>query len=205
MNNFKISFIRHGKTEANEKRLYCGKSDLSLSDNGKKELKEILQVKSYPKYSKYYTSGAKRANETFEIIYGKEAYEKINEFWEYDFGDFEMKSYEMLKEDISYVKWIEDIDGEVSCPNGENKKNYRVRISKAFTKFLKKLDEENIESALILCHGGTIGTLLEIFGEVEGNFYSLQPKCGFGYETEVIFEKDNIKIKILNNIPKERG
>ena len=30
---------------------------------------------------------------TLEIFYPKKLYREINEFWEYDFGDFEMKSY----------------------------------------------------------------------------------------------------------------
>ena len=30
--------IRHGRTEANEKWLYCGSTDLSLSDAGREEL-----------------------------------------------------------------------------------------------------------------------------------------------------------------------
>ena len=33
-----IYLIRHGKTYCNEKHLYCGKSDIDLSENGKNEL-----------------------------------------------------------------------------------------------------------------------------------------------------------------------
>lgn len=34
----KLILIRHGKTEANEKHLYCGSTDVSLSESGIKEL-----------------------------------------------------------------------------------------------------------------------------------------------------------------------
>jgi len=37
----KIYLIRHGKTTANEKHLYCGSTDLPLSENGIKELRQI--------------------------------------------------------------------------------------------------------------------------------------------------------------------
>ena len=36
-----IYLIRHGRTEANEKWLYCGSTDLSLSEKGRKELEGI--------------------------------------------------------------------------------------------------------------------------------------------------------------------
>jgi hypothetical protein len=36
-----VYLIRHGKTEANEKWLYCGSTDLPLSQKGREELTEI--------------------------------------------------------------------------------------------------------------------------------------------------------------------
>ena len=34
-----VFLIRHGKTEANEKHLYCGSTDIPLSEAGVEELK----------------------------------------------------------------------------------------------------------------------------------------------------------------------
>ena len=36
-----IYLIRHGKTEANEKHLYCGSTDLPLSEAGRGELQGV--------------------------------------------------------------------------------------------------------------------------------------------------------------------
>ena len=36
-----LYLIRHGKTEANEQHLYCGSTDLSLSDTGRAELERL--------------------------------------------------------------------------------------------------------------------------------------------------------------------
>ena len=36
-----IYLIRHGKTEANELHLYCGSTDLPLSQSGREELRRI--------------------------------------------------------------------------------------------------------------------------------------------------------------------
>lgn len=194
MNKFEIYLIRHGKTIANEKKLYCGKTDLSLSDLGKKELKE-LNIK-YPKCDLYFTSGAKRANETLKILFGNVDYIKLLDFFEYNFGDFEMKSYEELKENKLYIDWILDKEGKVSCPNGESKEVYKNRIKKEFIRFLNEANNSNIEKVALVCHGGTIGTILEEFYDNSKSFYEHQPSCGEGYK--LIINKTNETLKIIN-------
>lgn len=196
MKKLKVYLIRHGKTEANEKHLYCGKTDISLSERGKKELYDIKSTVKYPECISFFSSGAKRANETLEILYPEKTYSEINEFWEYNFGDFEMKSYDMLKENEEYIKWITDNEGKVSCPNGESKIEYRKRIKNTFNMFIKKCFTENRNEAILVCHGGTIGTILEIFYDDSKNFYEYQPTCGRGYKINL--EQINNKLEIIN-------
>ena len=90
-----IYLIRHGRTYCNENKLYCGISDVSLSEEGKKELEEKRKSVRVPICKRNFTSGAKRANETFNILYPNKKYEVVKEFGEYNFGDFELKSYEI--------------------------------------------------------------------------------------------------------------
>ena len=200
MNKLMLALIRHGKTEANEKHLYCGKSNISLSEKGIKELNDIKNLIKYPEYNKFFSSGAKRANETLEILYPKKVYYEINEFWEYDFGDFEMKSYDMLKENEEYIKWITDNEGKVSCPNGESKIQYRERIKEAFNKFIEKCYKEGIGTAVLVCHGGTIGTILEIFYDCSKSFYEHQPACGRGYTLTLEKKHKGFEIVNIDNI-----
>ena len=183
--------IRHGNTYCNEKKLYCGREDVSLSEGGILNLRDLKEKFYYPLSEVYFTSGAKRANETLKILFNNVHFESIKDFWEYDFGDFEMKSYDMLKENEEYIKWITDNEGKVSCPNGESKIEYRKRIKNTFNMFIKKCFTENRNEAILVCHGGTIGTILEIFYDDSKNFYEHQPNCGRGY-------KINFLLHILN-------
>jgi alpha-ribazole phosphatase len=203
MNNIEVYLIRHGKTLCNEKKLYCGKTDIRLSDNGIKELKGLKSDISYPICDKYFTSGAKRANETFEILYPGESFNELRGFFEYDFGDFEMKSYEDLKNNKNYIKWITDEIGNVSCPNGESKINYRNRIKKEFKDFINMLISNGYKSVLVVSHGGTIGTILELFFDNSKNFYSWQPDCGEGYKLNI--EVENSKFTINEVLKLKEG
>ena len=96
----KLYLIRHGKTQANEQHLYCGSTDIPLSQSGKRELAD-------KKYSigpdcEFVTSGMQRTNETLKILFGDVKFTVDKRFREIDFGIFEMKSYEQLKDDESF-------------------------------------------------------------------------------------------------------
>ena len=78
-----IYMIRHGKTEANEKHLYCGSTDLPLSEAGREELQGVhYDIKNV----RYLISGMKRTEETLKILFGDVPYEVDPRFREVDFG-----------------------------------------------------------------------------------------------------------------------
>ena len=196
----KIYLIRHGKTYCNEKQLYCGKTDIDLSESGRKEL-ESRDINIYPKCDFYFTSGLKRANSTLEIICPDKKYTVINEFSEYNFGDFELKSYEDLKDLKEYQDWIIDETQNVCCPNGESKLEFRNRIEKAFDKLIKYMFKENKETSLGVIHGGAIGIILEIKYDDSKKFYEWQPKNGYGYQIIVdILDNNDYKIYSIRPI-----
>ena len=99
----------------------------------------------------------------------------------------------MLKEDKEYLDWILDKSKEVSCPNGESRRDFEKRMKKAFLKLLLTLKEEGEEEALIVCHGGSIACILELFEKEELDFYTYQPKCGGGYKLKVEQDINNLK------------
>lgn len=184
-----LYLIRHGKTEYNEKRLYCGSSDISLSPLGRKEIEEkTLNLLG----EKFFTTGMKRTNETFEILFENKEYEVIEELREYNFGDFEGYSYEDLKNNGDYKNWITDTTKEYKIPNGESKREFYKRIEEGLNKALEKFEDNGV----IVCHGGVIGTLLELFSDIDDYFYNLQPKCGGGVKVEVIKDKI-LKINVV--------
>ena len=68
----KLILIRHGKTAANEKHLYCGATDLPLSEGGRKALEVRKTEGVLPSLGgiRVLTSGLRRCEETLAILYG---------------------------------------------------------------------------------------------------------------------------------------
>ena len=65
----------------------------------------------------FITSGMRRCNETLALLFGSVPYEVVRDFREIDFGAFEMKSYEMLKDEPAYQTWLSR-DPEINPPPG---------------------------------------------------------------------------------------
>ena len=166
-----IYLIRHGKTEANEKRLYCGSTDLPLSEAGREALSRIhYDIQNV----RFLTSGMRRTNETLKILFGDVPYEEKPGFREVDFGIFEMHSYTELKEKAAYQRWCTG-DNEANVPpGGESGQCMKQRVLDAFG--------EIKEDTVLISHGGVIAAIMEyLFPEENKTRYDWQPQNGCGY------------------------
>lgn len=166
-----IYLIRHGKTLANQQHLYCGSTDLPLSAEGKEELDKLHY--NLPDL-RYLTSGMKRANETLTRLFGDVPFETDPRFREVDFGIFEMRSYEMLKDLPAYQTWITGNNEDNVPPGGESGS---AMVQRAFEAFC-----EIQEDTCVITHGGVIAAIMaRLFPEEHKNRYQWQPDNGCGY------------------------
>ena len=166
-----IYLIRHGKTEANERRLYCGSTDLPLSSAGRAELQKLRYE---IKHVRLITSGMKRTDETLRILFGDVPYEADPRFREVDFGIFEMRGYRELKDTPAYQTWLTG-DNEANVPpEGESGAQMKARVLRALS--------EIREDTCIVTHGGVIAAIMEaLFPHENKNRYEWQPRPGQGY------------------------
>ena len=116
----KITLIRHGMTEGNLKRTYTGKTDVPLCQKG---IDDILLMKgNHPDCDALFVSDLRRTQETAKLIYPNMDYTVISEIRECDMGDFEGKTYDELKENPDYQRFLDPNDGFI--PNGECIKDF---------------------------------------------------------------------------------
>ena len=169
-----IYLIRHGRTEANEKHLYCGSSDLPLSESGMNALrKKHYRISA----DRFLTSGMKRTEQTLRLLFGEVAHEADPRLREVDFGDFELRSYEELKENPDYQAWITGDNERNVPPNGESGAQMTERVLEAYREL-----EDRGETCVLIAHGGVIAAIMAHLFPREGkNRYQWQPKPGEGY------------------------
>ena len=179
----KLILIRHGKTEANEKHLYCGSTDIPLSEGGRAELFHKKETTACPNITGYciLTSGMKRCEETLEILYGNIPHETDAHFCEMNFGAFEMRSYEEMKNDPDYIAWISGDNEANITPGGESGNIMTARVIDG----LQRLIEDGRDT-LLVTHGGVIAAIMaDLFPDEGKNRYEWQPKPGGGYVIDI--------------------
>lgn len=208
-NQIILVLIRHGVTQANKERRYLGKTDESLSEEGIELLKSYKMRKIYPDVEYLFTSPMKRCMNTAKIIYPTICPMVIPEWKEIDFGRFEYRNYEELKNDIQYQLWLRS-GGMLDFPEGESRKDFILRCKRGFLRMCNELSrgiERNTKKPVfagMIVHGGTIMSLLGLYG---GNdYFDYQVPNGRGYVCSLTgvdekkIQEDNIQIEVISEI-----
>ena len=183
MKGYRIAFIRHGITEANEDGRYIGTTDLPLSSAGAQELFDKLEKLDYPNPQKVYISPLKRCKQTASIIYPNCYTVELPELREMDFGKFENKKAEELMDTPEYKQYIKGgLDNPP--PGGESARDMVNRCYEAIKIIISDMMYEGLTSAAVVTHGGIIMNMLSCFGVPKRR--PMDYACDFGEGFEVL-------------------
>ena len=184
----RLVLIRHASTVANENGLLCGSMETDISEKGRleidclKERIERLKKEENWKLSKVYVSESKRTEETVKDIENLEII-KIKDLGEIDFGDFEGKTFEWIKNE--YPKEYDKLCTEgfdYRYPNGENAIEAYEKNKRAIEYILEDMEDDG--TAIICAHGRSIRNILSYM------------HCG-KLENHWNFKIENAKITVL--------
>lgn len=197
-----IVFIRHFPVPGNQKKQYIGRTDEMLSDDVIEQFKRgkmILPPGGYPKVGTVIASPMKRCLMTAELIYPDVRIWTDGRLRECDFGRYEGKTYEELKGEPEYIRWLES-GGMTAFPDGESQKEFRRRCTDGVRSRIIQLLQTNIERAAFVVHGGTIMAVMAAMAEGQHSFYDWQVPNGGGYMADVFPDEWTRGIQKLRNI-----
>ena len=190
-----IHFIRHGITEGVKKKWFYGSTDLPLIEEGIAALNELKSRGIYPKPwgADLYTSGMLRADQTLQVLYGDLPFGTFSSLREMDFGRWECRTYDELKNEPEHEAWMDDRDGSFTYPGGDSIQGFYARVSKGLIELtgchrMKELSHRHDGHdavSIIVCHGGVIAAAMEHwFSGDRENFWQWIPDPGRGYTIE---------------------
>lgn len=179
-------FIRHFQTPGNEKRQYIGSTEEELSCRAREEFAKNPFF--YPRIEMLIASPMKRCIQTAELLYPGREIVTETLLRECDFGAFEKKTYEELKEHPAYIRWLHS-GGEIPFPGGEGKEAFRERCVQGFQKTIEKALAEGKKSAAFVVHGGTMMSVLSAYDVSCREFYTWQAANGEGYQAVLDIER----------------
>lgn len=204
MKSYNIHFIRHGDIAETKNGAYIGITDVSLSSDGREELKKLDNTCRYPYAPVLFSSPLKRCIETCEIIYpGKEPI-VVDELSEINFGLWEGKTAEDLKNHPDFNKWLSG-DASVKPPEGESSADFTRRVCLMFQKIVDGLISTGHTEAVIVTHGGVIMTLMAVYGLPQAKPFEWACESGTGYSiriTPMLWQRDRVS-EVYRTIPEE--
>ncbi len=202
MKSYYIHFICHGNIDETLKGKYIGTTNVSLSDKGKMELKKLDHNMKYPGGTALFTGPLKRCKETCDIIYPALKPIVIDQLTECNFGEWEGKTAEQLKDDKDFQKWIGG-SNDVKPPRGESSADFTRRICRIFEDIVTGLMKTGTTETIIVTHGGVIMTLLSIYGLPQAKHFEWVMDGGYCYSvriTPLLWQRDKV-CEVYQKIP----
>lgn len=184
MKNYTLYLFRHGLTEGNTNAQYIGHTDLPITTDSISELKSIQSRHPYPQVDAVLSSPLKRCVSTAEILFPGKTPIIINDFIEYNFGDFEGCTPKELAKNEAYQKWLSG-DLKARVPNGESNAEFTYRICRAFEKIVDSIIKTKTEATAIVGHGGVLTALLACYALPEAAQAHWNMDAGYGFKLQI--------------------
>ena len=172
-----LYLIRHWKTKGNLEKRYIGTTDEPILSGSERDLWEKRLHRILADVRCVAVSPMKRCRESAELLFPGKKQEVCDAFRECDFGQFENRNYEELKNRPEYQRWI-DCGGMEAFPGGESRERFAGRCVEGFVQKVTELQERKIERAAFVVHGGTIMAILEWLDHKQRPFYQWQAENG---------------------------
>ena len=173
----RVLLMRHGITAANKLRLYNGRTDDPLCEEG---AEHALRTGVDPTVAHVYASPMKRAVETARLKFPNAEITVCDDLREMDFGVFEGCSFEELKNDPAYQRWYKS-GGTLPCPNGENMFDFGKRVCRAFEGIVGEHLGRKEDRLVVVAHGGSLMSILGRYGRPERPYFDwyVENCCGY--------------------------
>ncbi|WP_404346434.1 histidine phosphatase family protein [Sutcliffiella horikoshii] len=196
-----LYLIRHWITDWNRDKRYLGHTDQDILLDGINELDVLKKELQSLSFDTIYSSDLIRCQRTLEYLHLRHSPNLDPRIREMNFGVWEGKKYEDLKEDPCYQKWLDNWELH-STPSGESGQMFQQRVD-AFVSEMLNRDKLSLEKAsiLVMTHGGVIRYMLRKFKATNSFWESPAVTHGRGLLLRLVAREGEWKCNSLSVVP----
>lgn len=176
----KLYLARHGETDMNTNRIYCGWLDVSINSRGIRQCEILRDKLSDVSFDRIITSSLDRSVQSAKIISGaeEEKLQRSSSLNEINFGEWEGKTSDYIRQNYyeDYRQWAEDWKS-FCFPKGESFEGFKNRVY-CYCEELFKLNKD--ETLLITAHEGSLKVVIMVLLGLDDESYwklKLEPGC----------------------------
>lgn len=195
MKSTTIIFVRHGLTDWNVEGRWQGYTDIPLNATGRAQARAAAQrIAKWP-VEAIYTSDAKRAAETAEIIGRAMSMEPIRDkAWrERYLGELEGLTTKQIQEKYPHLVLSRAF---IDAPGGETYEQLRHRVLESWEELLEDHEGNTI---LIVSHGGTLRLIISHVLGLPDRFYAPFWFGNTGITKVVVHGDGRTQVTVLND------
>lgn len=159
----RIVLVRHGDTVGNSRERFHGSSDVSLSEEGRQQVRAAARKLRREVFDIAVASPLRRSWESASIATNGASVRIESDFREVHFGRWEGLTAEEIEatDPALYQDWRSGAEG-FEYPSGEPRGEFRARVIRG----LERLQGAGVSCALVVVHKGVIRTIAEhLLGE----------------------------------------
>jgi len=191
----KLILIRHGQTQWNLRKRYCGFTDIGLNAAGRQQATRLQKKLKSQAIDRVYVSDRERAIQSAKIIFKGRKIIVVPVLREISFGIFEGLSYQqiMKKYGVLYSQWLNK-PYSIRPPKGEGLKDLEKRVVKVINKIVSLNKNKTVA---LVCHGGVISVFLNYILETKDFWAKVTDSASVSI---VEYNKNKWKIVLFNDI-----
>lgn len=170
-----IYLLRHGTIGSDGR--FVGSTDLDLSDEGRQQVQRVQALLAVADIDKVFCSPMRRCRQSMELLTRIPEGEVLSDLREIDFGQWEQLSYEDIASGFpEHLRLWEENPESFAFPEGESLKGFNDRLLKVSS----RLEGDECENMLLICHGGVIRHLICLFLRLpcsSSMLFTVKPGC----------------------------
>lgn len=152
-----IIFLRHAETKMNKEGRFCGRRDVEISEEGRKQAEKMRKMFKECHFDAIYCSPLKRTKQTLEAIFPSQKFIEEDGFTEISLGDWE----ELKKETVNQKLRKAFQRGEYTPSHGERHEDVEARVRKAIETILATSPDDFL--ILVCTSNGIMRTIKRMY------------------------------------------
>lgn len=196
-----LYLIRHWITDWNRDKRYLGHTDQDILLDGINELDVLKKELQSLSFDSIYSSDLIRCQRTLDYLHLHHSPNLDSRLREMNFGDWEGKKYDELKEDACYQNWLDNWEIH-STPSGESGQLFQERVD---VFILDMLDRDRLTKEksiiLVMTHAGVIRYMLQKFKATDSFWESPNITHGKGLLMKLEEKEGDWVCKCLSEVP----
>ena len=191
-----LILIRHSTTQGNLEHRFIGLTDLPITPEG--EALARATAPALPPVDHIYRSPLLRCRQTADLLWPGVAQTVVHQLHETDFGPFEGKNHEELRDDPLYQRWISGAADPTRLPVGESAQQVADRVAQGLALLLEDAAARGFVRPAVVSHGGTMLAMMSCFGRPERDYYGwMCANCG-GFR--VLVQREPLTLEVLESV-----